>query len=123
MMGKALLGALTLACAAPASATVAITTITGVIADAQGNVGAESPFGAIVAGQAYSLVYTIDDGISGAAVTSGAYGQRVSGPGSVTAALTLNGVTRWIGGRSMALAENRNAEPDTIEFSYLTPSS
>ena len=113
-MRVALIAGIALAGAAPASATVVVTTFTGIVGDAQGNVGASSPFGAIAAGtQTYSLVYTIDDGVGGASVATGTYGKSVSGTGSVTAALTINGITRTIGGQTVSSAEHKNAEPDS----------
>ena len=111
-MRRALIGMFALLCTNQASATVVLTTLTGTIADAQGNIGASNPFGTIVTGQdTYTLVYTTDDGLPTASITSGLYGKSVTGAGTTTAAITIHGITRTIGGQTTAIAEHKNADP------------
>lgn len=93
---------------APAHAAITVVTYNGVIGMALDLTGMFGVVGAQHEGQAYSLVYTIDDTAVGAISTATSTMSQISGSGPtspVHAALTINGITHTINGSQEGTAQ------------------
>lgn len=83
--------------ALPAQAALVEVTYKGHAGFAFDNTGMFGSVGSLN-GVAYTLVYAIDDGFTGAVSTANAATTTIAGAGVVSAALKVNGITRFISG-------------------------
>ncbi len=108
-----------MALALPATAQAATTiTYTGTIYDRQATGDWGQYFGIVTPNStSYTLVYTIGDAASGVVSNPDPYTTRISGPGAVTAVMTINGVSRSIGGTKTSHALAYDAKPNNVNSS------
>lgn len=101
---------------APAAASAATTiTYQGTVFDRQGSGDQTRYFGNVIAGMtAYTLVYTIDEAAGGTISHPDAYSVRLDGAGSVTAVMTINGISQAIGGASQAYVLATDGKPNLL---------
>lgn len=114
MKAKTMLAAAFTLAAVPASVSAATTiTYAGIVYDRQGSGNQDQYFGSVIAGTtAYTLVYTINDQAGGAITHPDAYSIRLDGAGSVTAVMTINGISQTIAGASQSHAIATNGKPN-----------
>lgn len=97
---------------APAATTI---TYAGTVFDRQGSGNQDQYFGAVVAGTStYTLVYTVDETAGGTLSNPDAYSVRLGGAGSVTAVITINGISQIIGGANDSYVSATNAKPNAF---------
>jgi hypothetical protein len=101
-----------LAMSASMASAATTVTFTGKIAqiDTTGNYGIYFG-GAVGAGTAYSLVYTINDADGGTVLHPDAYTTRLEELGAVTAVMTINGYSQSVGGTNSSFVYATNAKP------------